>query len=73
MKGVKEQCLSCKFFRLLETDSGVCRVDKGGGVDYPSKQTVEYCAKWRDSGQQYFIRVGWIKARKAEGGNEGEK
>lgn len=71
MKGVKEQCLSCKFYHLQATDSGICRVDKGGGGgEYPSKQPGELCPKWRDSGQQYFIRVGWIKARKAAGDNE---
>jgi hypothetical protein len=71
MKGVKEQCLSCKFYHLQAMDSGICRVDKGGGGgEYPAKQPEELCPKWRDSGQQYFIRVGWIKARKAAGDKE---
>ncbi len=70
MRGVKEQCLSCRFYHLRATDSGVCRVDKGGGGIYPVKQPEDLCPKWRDGGQQYFIRVGWIKARKAAGDQE---
>ncbi|EKD36422.1 MAG: hypothetical protein ACD_75C01519G0002 [uncultured bacterium] len=66
MKGVKECCLSCTFFRLQDIGSGVCRVDRQANADYPTRQTDEQCGKWRDSGQQYFIRVGWIKAKKAE-------
>lgn len=72
MKGVKEQCLSCKFYQLQETDIGLCRVDKGGKVgEYPSKHPTEHCPKWRDGGQQYFIRVGWIKARILKGVTDG--
>ncbi|HBG18489.1 MAG: hypothetical protein A2X81_19060 [Desulfobacterales bacterium GWB2_56_26] len=67
MRGVKECCLSCKFFRLVDAETGVCRVEKLAGGGYPTKQTDARCAKWRDSGQQYFIRVGWIKAQKADG------
>lgn len=66
MRGVKENCLSCKFFRLLDVESGVCRVEKMALADYPVKQTADRCARWRDSGQQYFIRAGWIKAQKAD-------
>jgi hypothetical protein len=66
MKGVKNRCLSCKFFRLQNTETGICRVEKMAIADYPIKHTDEQCGKWRDSGQQYFIRVGWIKAQKAE-------
>lgn len=66
MRGVKECCLSCKYFRLLDAEAGVCRVEKMAVTDYPVKQADERCDRWRDSGQQYFIRLGWIKARKAE-------
>lgn len=63
---MKDRCLSCKFFRLLDAGSGVCRVEKMDVADYPVKQTDEQCSRWRDCGQQYFIRIGWIKAQKAE-------
>lgn len=66
MKNAKGCCLSCKFFRLDNTDSGVCRVDKGISANYPQKRTDDQCPRWKDSGQQYFIRIGWIRAKKAE-------
>ena len=68
MKNAKGYCLSCKFYRLDEIDSGVCRVDKESSVNYPMKRNDDQCPLWRNSGQQYFIRVGWIKAKKAERG-----
>jgi hypothetical protein len=72
MKGVKEQCLSCKFYQLQEINSGLCRVDKGGGAgNYPSKRPADLCPRWQDSGQQYFIRLGWIKARNLKGEADG--
>jgi hypothetical protein len=67
MKGAKGYCLSCKFYRLDDIDSGVCRVEKECSANYPKKRTADQCQRWRDSGQQYFIRIGWIKAEKAEG------
>jgi hypothetical protein len=67
MKGAKGYCLSCKFYRLDDIDSGVCRVDKEYSANYPKKRTDDQCQRWRDSGQQYFIRMGWIKAEKDEG------
>jgi hypothetical protein len=68
MKGVKEHCLSCKFFRLQDTESGVCRLEKMDVADYPIKKSDGHCAGWRDCGQQYFIRLGWLKAQKAKDG-----
>lgn len=56
----KRICLSCRNFRLDDPHSGVCRVDKS--VDeYPRKGTDETCELWKDAGQQYYIRTGWIK------------
>ena len=52
-------CLNCKKFRLEDTQSGICRVDKT--VDYPTKSLEDTCDKWTDSGQQYHIRLGWIE------------
>lgn len=66
MKNAKGLCLSCKFYRLDDTDSGVCRVDKESSVNYPKKHNDDQCPRWRTSGQQYYIRVGWIKAKLAE-------
>ncbi len=58
----KKNCLSCKYFRLEDSSSGVCRVDKSV-EQYPIKNTEENCGEWVDSGQQYYIRLGWIKKR----------
>lgn len=59
---MKKDCLHCKHYRLDDIASGVCRVEK---MDiYPSKRNEDVCPSWRDCGQQYYIRLGWIKAKK---------
>lgn len=59
---VNMSCLSCKYFRLATVDSGLCRVEKGD-TPYPKVSIDHLCEKWKDSGQQYYIRTGWIKAQ----------
>ena len=66
MKNHKGCCLSCKFFRLDTPESGVCRLVKDVARNYPPKGIDDTCEQWKDSGQQYFIRIGWIKAKKTE-------
>lgn len=63
MKGVKKICLSCKYFRLETVDAGICRVMKDSDKNYPVKQQTDDCVKWLDCGQQYYIRLGWVKAQ----------
>ncbi|MCP4371914.1 MAG: hypothetical protein GY797_27925 [Deltaproteobacteria bacterium] len=63
MKGIAQTCLSCKFFRLTDSEYGLCREDKAIKPDYPSMIKTDRCDKWIDCGQQYFIRLGWIKAQ----------
>ena len=63
MNGVKKVCLSCKFFRLENVEMGLCRVDKDSDKKYPKKQANDHCARWQNCGQQYYIRLGWIKAK----------
>lgn len=65
MADYKKICLSCHYYRLTQKELGLCRFDKTV-AEYPQKLTEESCEKWRDGGQQYFIRVGWIKAREQE-------
>ena len=60
----KKICLSCRNFSLQETTTGLCKVVKGLAT-YPVKATEDSCDQWRDCGQQYFIRTGWIKGRLA--------
>jgi hypothetical protein len=68
MKDAKGLCLSCRFYLLQDTAAGICRLNKDAETDYPRKQIDDQCSHWKSSGQQYFIRLGWIKARKAANG-----
>jgi len=61
----KRTCLGCKHFRLEDIHSGICRLEKNG-KPYPRKLHSDICAQWTGCGQQYFIRLGWIKSKKAE-------
>lgn len=63
MQGVAKKCLNCKFYRLNGVEQGICRVDKDKSNEYPTKQNDDICTRWLDSGQQYYIRLGWIKAQ----------
>lgn len=65
MRMQKKICLSCRNFSLQDPYSGVCKVVKGLAT-YPLKATEDTCDQWRDCGQQYFIRTGWIKGRLAK-------
>ncbi len=61
----KKICLDCRNFSLQTVATGVCKVVKGLPA-YPVKATEDSCARWLDCGQQYYIRIGWIKARLAQ-------
>lgn len=63
MNGVTKICLSCKYFRLESVEKGLCRVDKDTDKNYPVMEKNDDCARWHNCGQQYFIRLGWIKAQ----------
>jgi len=32
-----------------------------GPGDYPVKRHGDICPSWQDTGQQYYIRCGWVK------------
>lgn len=70
MSMVKKICLSCKYYRLSDELSGICRVNKEGKGRYPLKANEDSCEKWYDCGQQYYIRTGWIKARREKGSGD---
>ena len=60
---VEKKCLSCKYFRPEDQFTGRCRVDKDQ-IDYhryPIMKHDDLCERWYNAGQQYFIRVGWLK------------
>ncbi len=56
-------CLSCKHFRPVDAVSGKCRVDRSttAASVYPLMEHRDSCESWQDAGQQYYIRVGWVK------------
>lgn len=60
---MKKICLSCKNYRPLGQLSGCCRVDRQtlSASQYPLMRHDECCERWKDGGQQYYIRVGWLK------------
>lgn len=66
MRQVKKMCLSCRYYRLQDQMSGICRVDKGATTIYPIKGNEDICEKWSDCGQQYYIRKGWIKGKQSQ-------
>lgn len=66
MQNKQKICLCCKYFRLESVDAGLCRVEKNTDKNYPVMAKNDYCLQWRDCGQQYFIRLGWIRAKTSE-------
>ena len=72
IRKLKRVCLSCKHYRPKDESRGKCRVGKGkvDPSDYPVMNHEDGCNLWKDAGQQYHIRVGWVrnlKNRKEEG------
>lgn len=66
MKHLQKICLSCQFFRPKNTENGLCRLDKNIFPDYPVMAHSDTCPAWKTSGQQYYIRAGWLKKQLAQ-------
>jgi hypothetical protein len=64
-KPVKTNCLSCKYYKIKDAKTGLCRMEAlTSGNREAKKPEVEadyHCDKWIDCGQTYYIRLGWIK------------
>ncbi len=58
------ECLRCRWFKMDDINSGLCRRVKGEDAPRPVVQSGDTCADWQDAGQQYHIRMGWIKGQK---------
>ena len=64
---MKSTCMNCKFFKIEDSISGYCKVqiretgDKN--ANKPMVQQGDSCDKWTDCGQQYYIRLGWVKSQ----------
>lgn len=62
MRHLEKSCLSCRFFRPQDTQSGLCRFDKSKSPDdYPVMWHSGSCEEWTTAGQQYYIRAGWVR------------
>ena len=61
MNSIEKKCLSCRHYRPVSLDGGLCRVQKEESAAYPSKKHEESCLLWKNCGQQYYIRVGWLR------------
>lgn len=60
-------CMSCKYFKIEDEFSGCCR-ERGqmAGDDKSGRHMVkkdDSCGQWKDCGQLYYIRKGWVKAQ----------
>lgn len=66
---MKRTCMRCKYFKIEDPVSGLCRVpEREPGSSSAARRIVrgdDSCEKWVDCGQQYYIRLGWIKAYSA--------
>jgi hypothetical protein len=64
---MKKTCMNCKQYHPLDEESGRCRVDRDkiDSGSYPVMKHGDLCERWKDAGQQYFIRNGWLKKLKS--------
>ncbi len=61
---MEKSCLQCHYFKVEGLQSGVCRLEKGPAAPRPMKKLDDSCENWRDCGQQYHIRLGWLRAQR---------
>ena len=61
MKHLEKKCMSCQHYRPVDVTGGLCRHDRSLAPDYPVKAHGDCCDHWKTSGQQYYIRAGWLK------------
>ena len=71
---MKSTCMNCKFFKIEDSMSGYCNVHSretgNKSADKPLVNQDDSCDKWADCGQQYYIRLGWVKSQNKK--NEGK-
>lgn len=67
---MKSTCMNCKFYKVEDALSGYCRAGRGNGSDKAARDPMvrhdHACAQWADCGQNYYIRLGWLKALQAK-------
>jgi len=71
---VKTNCLSCKYYKIKDTQSGLCRMEAltsgNREAKKPKVDAEDHCEKWINCGQTYYIRLGWIKSNSPEAEKE---
>ena len=64
---MKQSCINCQFYKVEDALSGYCRATAQKNPDEEGQQRMvshDYaCSAWVDCGQNYYIRLGWIKAQ----------
>ena len=67
---MKTSCLNCKYYKIKDAGSGFCRVEilTSGNqkTEKPVVQAESSCEQWKDCGQTYYIRLGWIRSMTKE-------
>lgn len=67
---MESTCMRCKFYKIEDAMSGYCRVlvrETGDAKAHrPMVKKDDTCEKWVDCGQQYYIRLGWLKSQSGE-------
>ena len=62
--------MRCKFFKIEDTVSGYCRVNIHETGDKNAPRAIvkqdDSCNKWADCGQNYYIRLGWVKSQEGK-------
>lgn len=63
LKKSEKICLRCRHYRPVDVSTGKCRLERGviEPAAYPQMKHEDSCASWKDAGQQYYIRLGWVK------------
>jgi len=74
---MKTTCLRCHYYKVADVESGYCKVlvkETGDREAARPRVAADHCCeKWEDCGQNYYIRLGWIKARiEAENAGAGQ-
>ena len=67
---VQKICLSCKFFRIRKSQAGLCRwtdrTASKAATTRPEVSLEHCCDNWEDAGQEYYIRLGWLKFKQQD-------
>ena len=64
MKMNENRCLNCRYYRLESLEDGCCRFVKNSENIYPRTVHDDSCPNWKGCGQQYYIRIGWLKGQR---------